>query len=122
MESHNKLELNQEPNVDYLGHPINAYNLIKHTAMGWKNFHDLIIPPLNETISNFEYIINRPDNTAIPDYGEIDGAAFGVARLQSIYNLEPNSIFKEGIIDTNMNLKHIRHVHVKKDQRKKNLD
>ena len=28
--NHKKLELNQEPNVDYLGHPINAYNLIKH--------------------------------------------------------------------------------------------
>ena len=106
--------MNQEPNVDYLGHPINAYNLIKHTAMGWRNFHDKIIPPLNETMSNFEYFMNRPNNTAIPDYHEINGAAYGVARLQSIYNLEPNSIFKEGIIDTNLNLKHIRHVHVRK--------
>ena len=56
VESHKKLELNQEPNVDYLGHPINGYNLIKHAAMGWKNFHFKINPHLNETIANLDYM------------------------------------------------------------------
>ena len=102
------MELNQEPNVDYLGHPINAYNLIKHTAMGWKDFHFNINPTLNETISNLEYFMNRANNTAISGFDEVEGAAFGVARLQHQYNLEPNSYFLEGIVETNLNLKHVR--------------
>ena len=68
VESHKKLELNQEPNVDYLGHPINGYNLIKHAAMGWKNFHFKINPKLNETITNLDYMQNRANNTAISGY------------------------------------------------------
>ena len=108
VESHKKLELNQEPNVDYLGHPINGYNLIKHAAMGWKNFHFKINPHLNETITNLDYMQNRANNTAISGYDEIEGAAFGIARLQSQYNLDPNKMFKEGIIETHLNLKHIR--------------
>ena len=27
--------LNQTPNYDYLGHPLNAYHLIRHVASGW---------------------------------------------------------------------------------------
>ena len=38
----------------------------------------------------------------------IEGAAFGVARLQHQYNLEPDSYFKEGVVETNLNLKHVR--------------
>ena len=41
-------------------------------------------------------------------YDEIEGAAFGIARLQSQYNLDPNKMFKEGIIETHLNLKHIK--------------
>ena len=51
---------------------------------------------------------NRANNTAISGYDEIEGAAFGIARLQSQYNLDPNKMFKEGIIETHLNLKHIR--------------
>ena len=29
-------ELNDTPNLDYLGHPINAYHFIRHVASGWK--------------------------------------------------------------------------------------
>ena len=76
VESHQKLELNQEPNVDYLGHPINAYNLIKHTAMGWKDFHFKVIPDLNETVSNLEYFLNRANNTPISGYDEIGKSNF----------------------------------------------
>ena len=30
-------QLNQTPNYDYLGHPVNAYHLIRHVASGWDN-------------------------------------------------------------------------------------
>ena len=62
--------------------------------MGWKDFHLEINPNLNETISNLEYSLNRANNTPISGYDEIEGAAFGVARLQWQYNLNPDSIFK----------------------------
>ena len=27
--------LNQTPNYDYLGHPLNAYHVVRHVASGW---------------------------------------------------------------------------------------
>ena len=63
---------------------------------------------MNETITNLDYMQNRANNTAISGYDEIEGAAFGIARLQSQYNLDPNKMFKEGIIETHLNLKHIK--------------
>ena len=43
VKNHQKLELDQEPNVEYLGHPINAYNLIKHSALGkWRDWSTFV--------------------------------------------------------------------------------
>ena len=50
--NHKILELDQEPNVEYLGHPINAFNLIKHTAVGWSYINDTVKQPLNRTLQN----------------------------------------------------------------------
>ena len=36
-ESHMKHQLNQTPNFDYLGHPVNAYHFLRHIASGWNN-------------------------------------------------------------------------------------
>ena len=33
--SHYLHQLNATPNYDHLGHPINAYHLIRHVASGW---------------------------------------------------------------------------------------
>ena len=52
MKNHKKLELDQEPNVEYLGHPINAYNLIKHSAIGWKFLNHSVVQPLNITLGH----------------------------------------------------------------------
>ena len=30
-------QLNQPPNYEYLGHPINSYHLVRHVASGWDN-------------------------------------------------------------------------------------
>ena len=37
MKHHKIHKLNESPNYDYLGHPINAYHLIRHVASGWSN-------------------------------------------------------------------------------------
>ena len=36
IKNHHLHKLNATPNLDYLGHPINAYHLIRHVASGWK--------------------------------------------------------------------------------------
>ena len=121
MKNHKKLKLDQEPTVDYLGHPLNAFNFIKHSALGWKHFHFNIVPVLNSTFPHLgksclvkfrpsiellfvfpEYVINRPELTEIPDHSEIDGAAHGLARLHMTYELNPQKMIQEGIIQSDL--------------------
>ena len=40
-------QLNQTPNYNYLGHPINAYHFIRHVASGW----DLVLKDMLENKS-----------------------------------------------------------------------
>ena len=40
IQSHQLHKLNDTPNLDYLGHPINAYHFIRHVASGWKRILD----------------------------------------------------------------------------------
>ena len=57
VKNHKKLELDQAPNVEYLGHPINAYNLIKHSAIGWKFLNHSVVQPLNISLGHIgEYL------------------------------------------------------------------
>ena len=35
VKSHYMHNLNQTPNFNHLGHPLNAYHLIRHVASGW---------------------------------------------------------------------------------------
>ena len=114
--NHKKLELDQEPNVEYLGHPINSYNLIKHSALGWKMFHEDVLPSLNKTIPQLTYVLNRPNNTPIPDNNEIAGAAFGIARLHTLYSLDTDNFVHNGIVDSDFG-----HVHVKSKPSSKKL-
>ena len=36
-------QLNQTPNYEYLGHPVNAYHLVRHVASGWSNVIDNVM-------------------------------------------------------------------------------
>ena len=36
IKNHHLHKLNDTPNLDYLGHPINAYHFIRHVASGWQ--------------------------------------------------------------------------------------
>jgi len=37
------LELKNKSKEEYLGHPINAYHLIRHVALGWDSIHEKIL-------------------------------------------------------------------------------
>ena len=116
VQNHEKLKLDQEPSVDYLGHPINAYNLIKHSALGWSMFDIDVIPKLSDILPKLNYVLNRPNNTAVPDINEIHGASFGIARLHTLYNLDTENFVQNGIVDSNFG-----HVHVKSEPSAKKL-
>ena len=36
IKQHDQSRLDQEPNSHDIGHPVNAYHLIKHVALGWR--------------------------------------------------------------------------------------
>ena len=41
------MELKNKSKAEYLGHPINAYHLIRHVALGWDGIHPNIL--MNKT-------------------------------------------------------------------------
>ena len=54
VKNHKTHQLNQAPNYDYLGHPVNAYHLIRHVASGWATVLDEVMN--NDTLSLIEDI------------------------------------------------------------------
>ena len=51
IKNHRLHKLNDNPNLEYLGHPLNSYHLIRHVASGWKRFLN-DEPKLNKWIEN----------------------------------------------------------------------
>lgn len=43
IDSHKELQLNQTPNFDFLGHPLNAYHFVRHVAIGWSQIRKIIL-------------------------------------------------------------------------------
>ena len=110
------MKLDQAPNFDYLGQPINSYFLIRHVALGWDKVRTKGFQAENATRSifgkstqMFAFVFNlnhsyldrlRQRETAekLPDHGDIEGAAFGLARLHSLYSLDGTKMVQEGVI------------------------
>ena len=40
---HNELKLNETPNYDFLGQPINAFHFVRHVASGWTDVRQNVI-------------------------------------------------------------------------------
>ena len=51
IKNHHLHKLNDNPNFDYLGHPVNAYHFIRHVASGWKKILN-DGPKINKWIEN----------------------------------------------------------------------
>ena len=44
IKSYKELTLDkQQPNYEFLGHPVNAYHFVRHVASSWKIIHDNVI-------------------------------------------------------------------------------
>jgi len=88
--------LDSEPNIEFLGHPLNAYHLIRHVSTGWNMVRNKTSLLLNETAEIFSKIIKlltaddlsnfavslkeREQRQQLPDFHDIEGAAFGISR------------------------------------------
>ena len=70
------------------------------------NFHKFTYP-FKVIFQISDYIVNRPNHTNIPDHDEIHGAAFGVGRLHSLYALNTTQLVNHGIIQAELNQRHI---------------
>ena len=56
IKDHHLHQLSDAPNLDYLGHPINAYHLIRHVASGWNRILN-DAPQINKWIEHNAGII-----------------------------------------------------------------
>eukprot|EP00095_Tigriopus_kingsejongensis_P006819 maker-scaffold82_size396747-snap-gene-1.16 protein:Tk06819 transcript:maker-scaffold82_size396747-snap-gene-1.16-mRNA-1 annotation:"hypothetical protein DAPPUDRAFT_308081" len=81
IEEHKKLHLDEEPNYNFLGHPLNAYYLVRHVAM--------------------EFLIEREDEKLV-NQDDIEGAAFGIVRLYSLYRFNLSQFVESGVISTTL--------------------
>ena len=55
IQTHYMQNLNQTPNYNYLGHPLNAYHLIRHVASGWNYLAKKQFEGLPEPNLEFEF-------------------------------------------------------------------
>ena len=53
IKSHEDTQLDQEPNFDYLGNPLNGYFLIRHVAFGWGEVRTKVFEAENATRAVF---------------------------------------------------------------------
>ncbi|XP_065357425.1 prolyl 4-hydroxylase subunit alpha-2 [Calliphora vicina] len=78
---------------NYYGEPINAFSLIKRLVVDWKHYNELIAmePEFNEFNNN---ITKLESNYTKATDKDLEGAARGLSRLQSMYQLDTNEIAK----------------------------
>ncbi len=43
----------------------------------------------------------------LADLDDVSGAAYGIARLHSLYNLKTDKLVNDGVVETNLHEKHI---------------
>jgi hypothetical protein len=100
---HMELGLEQEPNYDFMGHPINAYHFVRHVASGWKIIQDGVLSEDVFTINeDLESLKDRETHQKLPDEYDVQGGAHGLVRLHSLYRLNLESFSKEGRMSTTL--------------------
>ena len=55
VKSHYMHNLNQAPNFNHLGHPLNAYHLIRHVASGWNYLMEKEFKNIRESYVKHEF-------------------------------------------------------------------
>ena len=71
IKSHKDLHLDQKPNYNFLGHPLNAYHFIRHVAAHWNAIHDEVVGK-NVIIEDFKFLAER-EKEKLPDLYDVQG-------------------------------------------------
>ena len=100
IESHKELQLDQGPNYKFLGHPINAYHFIRHVASGWQEVQNHITGE-NQLHDDLLKLKER-EKEKLPDKYDVEGGAFGLVRLKSLYNYDMESFINDGVISATL--------------------
>ncbi len=100
VESHQALKLDQGPNYDFLGHPVNAYHFVRHVASGWQKVQDNVIG--NGTLREDLNKLKDREEEKLPDEYDVHGGAFGLVRLKSLYNYKLKPFLEKGVISTTL--------------------
>ena len=77
--SHKQLHLDEKPNYEFLGHPINAYHFVRHVASRWKDIQNEVIG--NETIRDDLNHLAERENEKLPNEYDVQGGAYGIGEL-----------------------------------------
>ena len=93
----------QEEEKSLMHNPINAYNLIRHVAVGWgvveSTLEDEVKRKHNNVGKRVLKVIDRRKNYHIPDQPDVDGIAKGIVRLHDYYRFNTTQFVNEGVLD-----------------------
>jgi len=94
----------QEEEPSIMHNPINAYNLLRHVAVGWSVVEDTLEQEIKRKSGNVGKrvlkVSNRRKTHHIPDQPDVDGVAKGIVRLHDYYKFNTTNFVNEGVIDT----------------------
>ena len=93
----------QEEEASMMHNPINAYNLIRHVAVGWGVVESTLEEDVKKKFNNVGKrvlkVIERRKNHHIPDQPDVDGIAKGIVRLHDYYKFNTSQFVNEGVLD-----------------------
>jgi hypothetical protein len=81
---HLKLPVLQEETVDFVHHPVNAYRLLRHVAVGWALVEAALQAELHRRGGSagrrLTRVLRRREERHVPDEPDVDGVATGIVR------------------------------------------
>jgi len=92
----------QEEDASFIHNPVNAYNLLRHVAVGWGVVEDTLKAEVERRKENVgkrvTKVLNRRKSHHVPDQPDVDGVAKGIVRLHDYYKFNTTNFVNEGAI------------------------
>lgn len=93
----------QEEEAAIMHNPINAYNLVRHVAVGWgvveSTLEDEVRRKFDNVGKRVRKVMDRRKTRHVPDQPDIDGIAKGIVRLHDYYKFNTSQFVNEGVLD-----------------------
>ena len=93
----------QEEEAELMHNPINAYNLIRHVAVGWAVVEGTLEEDVKKKMGNvgkrLTKVLERRKKLHVPEQQDLDGVAKGIVRLHDFYKFNTSHFVNEGVLD-----------------------